>query len=168
MIDPGFCVTMARYNAWQNRQLSDQLQDLSIEELTQDRGAFFGSILSTVNHILWGDQIWMSRFDSGALPKVDAFGGTTLHSTLDPWKADRVQTDARIRRWADALNESDLAGTLTWMSGATGRQERKPRAECIVHLFNHQTHHRGQVHAMLTATGRKAPVSDLVFMPEDS
>lgn len=167
MIDRDYCVLMARYNRWQNRQLSDLLDPFSGAELTQDRSAFFGSILATLNHVLWGDHLWMSRFDGGDLPKTAVADHLSMHVTLAAWDTARVQVDERIRHWADALNPDDMQGDLTWFSGATRQRQHLPKAQCVVQLFNHQIHHRGQVHAMITATGRDAPVSDLVFMPEN-
>lgn len=167
-IDRDYCVMMGRYNAWQNRQLRDLLQTLGPEELVKDRGAFFGSILGTLSHLVWGDQIWMSRFDGGAAPELAGTESTVLVTTFDAWSDAREQMDARIGQWAAALNRSDLAGNLSWYSGAQKCDVSQPLAACAVHMFNHQTHHRGQVHAMMTAAGIAAPVSDLVFMPEDA
>ncbi len=67
MIDRDYCIAMAHYNAWQNTQLTDSLDGVGDAVLRQDRGAFFGSILGTLNHVLWGDTLWMSRFDGGLL-----------------------------------------------------------------------------------------------------
>ncbi|MDU9003843.1 DinB family protein [Sedimentitalea todarodis] len=166
-IGPEYCVMMARYNTWQNRQVFDLLRDVDPAELTRDRGAFFGSILGTLSHLLWGDHIWMSRFDGGTAPEVPGDKSTTLVPTLGAWEAERVCMDGRIRLWADALDNSDLQGDLVWYSGVADRDMSKPMAFCVVHMFNHQTHHRGQVHAMMTAAGLAAPVSDLIFMPEE-
>ncbi len=167
MIDRDYCLIMARYNAWQNGQLTDLLGALPASELTRDRGAFFGSILRTLNHILWGDQIWVSRFDGGEGPSVAAADSLDAHPTLGAWSAERFRMDGRIRLWAERLDNIDLQGELSCFSGAEGRDFKRPLAACVVQLFNHQTHHRGQVHAMLTAAGSKAPVSDIVFMPEE-
>ena len=167
MIDRNYCLTMARYNRWQNKQLEELLQPLSWDELTRDRGAFFGSIMQTLSHIYWGDWIWMSRFDGRPGPGMDGRAGLTLFPTLATWSADRFRMDGRISLWANRLDTVDLTGDLTWYSGSSGREVTKPLALLVVHFFNHQTHHRGQVHAMLTATGSKAPVSDLFLMPED-
>ncbi len=168
MIDREYCVMMARYNAWQNKQLLSYLEPLNLGELTKDRGAFFGSILATLNHILWGDQLWMSRFDGGPGPGASIPESVEMHPTLVAWSADRLRTDGRITLWAETLDTVDLQGDLHWYSGAAGRDMVKPMGQVVVHFFNHQTHHRGQVHAMLTATGSQAPVSDLAFLPEDA
>jgi uncharacterized damage-inducible protein DinB len=164
MIDRAYCQMMARYNAWQNTQLGDALKDQPLGELTKDRGAFFGSILGTLNHLLWGDLMWMSRLDGGEPPEAGIADSTARHPTLAAWSAERFRVDARIRHWAETIDNIDLKGDLSWYSGAAGRQMTKPMEACVVHMFNHQTHHRGQVHAMLTAAGLTAPVSDLIFM----
>jgi len=75
--------------------------------------------------------------------------------------------DARITLWAQSLDAVDLVGDMTWFSAVTGREFSKPLGLCVMQLFNHQTHHRGQVHAMLTAAGQKSNDTDLPFMPED-
>lgn len=167
MITPDYVRRMARYNRWQNEQLQERLAEVPAPLLKQDQGAFFGSILGTLNHILWGDQMWMSRFDT-RLPKPDAGipESPALHPTLAAWGAARVSMDGQIAQWARTLRAVDLAGELRWYSGALNRDVRKPFALCIVHLFNHQTHHRGQVHAMMTRAHISAPVSDLFAMPD--
>lgn len=167
MIGPGYCQTMARYNAWQNRQLEQMLSVFSADDLAADKGAFFGSILGTLNHILWGDRMWMSRFAGWEKPAQPGSASTEICPTIAVWSAERFRTDAKLILWADKLNAIDLAGDLVWVSGMTGQELRKPRAQCLAHMFNHQTHHRGQVHAMITASGHPAPVSDLAFLPDD-
>lgn len=167
MIDAAYVRLMARYNAWQNRQLSPVVEAMDEAELTADRGAFFGSIFATLNHLLWGDRMWMSRFDPKATPPEGGIRESVgVTPTISVWSAERFRMDGRIRLWADGLDTIALRGNLTWYSGAAGREVTKPIALCVTQFFNHQTHHRGQVHAMLTAAGRDAPVSDLFLMPE--
>jgi uncharacterized damage-inducible protein DinB len=168
MIDADFCRVMARYNRWQNAQLLKSLEPLSAEELGKDRGAFFGSILATANHVLWGDLMWMSRIEGGAAPEGGIDASTTRHLTLASWSAERFRVDARIVHWADHLDNVAIKGNLSFYSGMLGRDVTKPLDRCITHMFNHQTHHRGQIHAMITSLGAKAPVSDLFVMPEDA
>ena len=168
MIEPGYVRTMARYNAWQNRQLTAVLSDVSDDVLRKDRGAFFGSIMATLNHLLWGDTLWMSRFDTRlAPPAVEAAKHTELTPTFAVWSADRFRMDGAIRMWADTLRGLDLKTHITFRSVLLKQDFEQPLEHCVVHLFNHQIHHRGQVHAMMTAAGLEAPVSDLIFMPED-
>lgn len=166
MITPDYALTMARYNAWQNKQLKAIFQAMDQAELWADRGAFFGSIMKTASHLVWGDWIWMSRFDGGSKPDVPGAQSTDLFANREQWAIARDRMDARIVRWAEGLSSVDLGGSLTWHSGTVDADVSKPLALCVTHMFNHQTHHRGQIHAMLTAAGAKAPVSDLAFMPE--
>ncbi|EEX10897.1 DinB family protein [Ruegeria lacuscaerulensis ITI-1157] len=174
MITGAYARQMARYNRWQNSQLAGFLQELSPEELTRERGAFFGSILGTANHLLWGDWIWVSRFDKGPGPDSppDIKGGGIHESVhlcpdLDHWLSLRETIDARIGAWADTLGDDPITGALTWYSAVKNKSITMPYAECVIGFFNHQTHHRGQIHKMLTEAGSEAPVSDLVFMPQE-
>ncbi|MBW4708162.1 damage-inducible protein DinB [Roseobacter sp. YSTF-M11] len=160
---------MARYNAWQNDQLKPVLEAMSPGDLAKDRGAFFGGLLATANHLLWADTIWLSRFDpSMPAPEGGIPESVDLHPTISSWAADRFRVDGKIRFWAEGLRALDLKGELTWFSGALGREVTAPMASTVMHFFNHQTHHRGQLHAMLTAAGQKAPVSDLFIMPKEA
>jgi uncharacterized damage-inducible protein DinB len=166
MITPEYCRTMARYNAWQNEGLRRALTALPRAELERDRGAFFGSIMATANHLLWADMVWMSRLDGGSRPEGGIAGSVRLAKNVADWEAQRFRADGRIRVWADDVNAVDLVGRLTWMSGSAGREVSRPLALCVMHLFNHQTHHRGQIHAMLTQAGTELPDTDLFLMPD--
>ncbi|MFK7835854.1 MAG: DinB family protein [Sulfitobacter sp.] len=169
MIDTAHVLMMARYNAWQNKQIMDVVKVMDEDDLRADKGAFFGSILATLNHILWGDTIWMSRWcDDIAAPARDFDDWCDFTKTPGNWDAERFAMDGRMRIWAQTLSNLDLTGDLIWTSMMTGEVLRQSKAMCITHMFNHQTHHRGQVHAMLTACGQAAPTTDLVFMPENS
>ncbi|MGI3164772.1 DinB family protein [Pseudooceanicola sp. 200-1SW] len=165
MITPAYCQTMARYNSWQNSQMAAALAQLDPEALRQDRGAFFGSLLGTANHLLWADQLWLSRLTDVARPEVGMKGSPELTPTIAAWQAERFRIDGRFRLWAEGLGALDLTGDLVWHSGITGREERRPLAGIVMHVFNHQTHHRGQIHAMLTALGIDPGPTDLFLMP---
>ncbi len=174
MITGAYAREMSRYNQWQNSQLAEFLQALTSEELTRERGAFFGSILGTANHLLWGDWIWMSRFDKGPGPEsnIHRKGGGIHESVylcpdLASWLSLRKTVDIRIADWANTLGDDLITGPFTWYSAAKEGDITLPYAQCIMHFFNHQTHHRGQLHKMLTETGSEAPVSDLVFLPQE-
>ncbi len=167
MISTEYCVTMARYNAWQNRQLREVVEATEPAVLEADRGAFFGSILGTLNHVLWADRVWLARFGMGEAPGVGISESVTLTPSGQAWAVERFRADGRLMLWAERLSNVDLTGDLTWYSGAAGRAVTRPRGMLVTHLFNHQTHHRGQIHAMLTAAGLTAPVTDLFMMPED-
>ncbi|WP_425070540.1 DinB family protein [Sagittula sp. S175] len=166
-LTPDVVLMMARYNAWQNKQLQASFATLYREALTQDRGAFFGSILATANHLLWGDSIWMARFTGKGRPPGGFDESTRLTDSAEAWAVERFRLDGEILLWAEKLRAVDLTGPLSWYSGSIGAEVSKPRAQCVLHFFNHQTHHRGQIHGMLTAAGAKGPVSDLIFMPDE-
>lgn len=169
MITPAYVRLMTRYNAWQNNQVLGVFKVMPVEALTQDRGAFFGSILSTLNHLLWGDMLWLNRFDpTAAAPECGGKEALTLYRTATVWGVQRALVDHQMLVWARNVTDADLAADLTWHSDTMNRDFTMPITLCITQFFNHQTHHRGQVHAMLTSAGHEAPVTDLVFMPEDA
>lgn len=168
MIDLDYVQQMARYNSWQNEALAAATGGLSEDALREDRGAFFGSIMGTLNHLLWADRLWMSRFDGWAKPEGNIPQSVDLYPTHAAWEADRRRADDRISHWASRLRPAELRGDLTWFSGALGREVSKPIKLCVMHMFNHQTHHRGQLHAMLTSAGVTPEDTDLFAMPEES
>ena len=168
MITPAYCLTMARYNRWQNRCVIDSAETLPAAALTAPRGAFWGSILGTLSHLLWGDLVWMSRFDGGPKPALALADSAEQCADWADWRRERQATDGRIVDWAGRLTDAELAGELFWHSGALGRAVSRPKALCVAHFFNHQTHHRGQVHALLTAAGARTADTDLFVMPDEA
>ena len=148
MMRPAYVQRMARYNRWQNESLYGAADRLSDAERRSDRGAFFQSIHGTLSHILWADGIWMSRFEKSERPP----GGIQESVLLYP-------------DW-DGLKDKSLEGNLSWFSGSAQRDITRPAWELVTHFFNHQTHHRGQVHAMLTQAGGKPYETDLWLTPE--
>lgn len=169
MISKEYVLTMARYNAWQNKQIMDIFKVMDEAALHVDHKAFFRTIMGTLNHVLWADALWMNRWcDAVPAPEPTNDAGVSLTDSLGEWQVQRFRMDGRIRIWAEGLSNIELAEKLRWRSLSLNREFLQPKALCIMHMFNHQTHHRGQVHAMLTASGQDAPVSDIVFMPEDA
>ena len=167
MITPAHAQLMARYNTWQNRSLYGAADTLNDDARHQDRGAFWGSIHGTLSHVLWGDQIWMSRFAGTEAPPTH----NQPHSVpnLASWqdlKSARISFDETIETWSVGLTEAWLGADLTWYSGAAEREVTKPAWLLDTHFLNHQTHHRGQVHCMLTQTGTKPDDTDLFFLPD--
>lgn len=165
MITPEFARMMARYNSWQNGQMAGAMAQLDEAALKAARGAFFGSILRTASHLLWGDTIWMSRFEGAEPPAVDIAQSPEMFGEFEGWQQARLAMDARIEAWAGRLVQGDIDRDLIWYSGLSKAEMRKPMSVLVVHLFNHQTHHRGQISAMLTAAGQKQGPSDLPWMP---
>ena len=164
MITPDYVRAMAGYNRWQNESIYGAADTLSDDARKQQRGAFFGSIHGTLNHLLWGDQMWMSRF--AGTPKPCAPGIPASVATHEAWAdlvRERQAFDHIIQEWADGVAADWLAGDLTWFSGAAGREVTRPKWVLVTHMFNHQTHHRGQVHCMLTQCGAKPGATDLPF-----
>jgi uncharacterized damage-inducible protein DinB len=164
MITPAYVRMMADYNRWQNRNLYGTAEALSDEVRKQQRGAFFGSIHGTLNHLLWGDQIWMSRFAGTPRPKAASVPDMlNMWEIWDDLKRERAAFDEVIIGWAEKLDPRWLEGDLTWFSGNAKRERTKPKGMLVTHMFNHQTHHRGQVHCMLTQCGVKPGDTDLPF-----
>lgn len=166
MVDPAFVQLMARYNAWKNRSLCEAADQLDDEGRWRDRGAFFRSIAATFNHVLWADEVWLSRLTGSPKPPVGGRDSVTYVQDWAEFRRIRAERDAQIIAWAEAVEPAWLRGTLIWYSGAAGREMGKPRAFVIAHLFNHQTHHRGQIHAMLTAAGARPGDTDLFLVDE--
>ncbi len=167
MIDSDYVRLMAAYTGWQNRSVYEAAGALTDEARREDRGAFFGSIHATLNHLLWGDQLWLHRLAGTPAPaSPDIPGSIGQHADWAGLAADRQATDAAIQTWAARVTGEDLAGALSWHSGAIGREVIRPRWVLVVQLFNHGTHHRGQVHAMLTAAGARPEDTDVPFMPD--
>ena len=164
MITPAYVRTMAEYNAEMNRRLYHAAGRLSDAERRAERGAFWHSIHGTLGHILWGDSQWMSRFDDWPRPAV---GQRQSDHFIEDW-ADlciaRDKGDGDISRWAAKVDEAWLDADLVWFSGAAGREITAPKRLLVTHFFNHQTHHRGQAHALLTAAGQQTGDTDLFLI----
>jgi uncharacterized damage-inducible protein DinB len=158
---------MARYNAWQNQNLYGAAATLDDAERKRERGAFFGSIHATLNHILWGDQIWMHRL--AGMPRPAGAGIPDSLRQWPEWSAlrdERFRFDGAMLAWAGALDAGTLAADQVWFSAAAQREFRKPRWLLVTHMFNHQTHHRGQVHCLLTQAGARPADTDIALMPD--
>jgi uncharacterized damage-inducible protein DinB len=164
MITPAYCRTMAEYNAEMNRRLYAAANRLSDAERRADKGAFWHSLHGTLVHILWGDGQWMSRFDGWQRPQTPIKQSDHF---LEDWQelcTARVQADTDISRWADKVDDAWLDRDLTWFSGAANREISAPKRLLVAHFFNHQTHHRGQAHALITAAGEKTDDTDLFLV----
>ena len=158
---------LAGYNAWANTRLYDACAKISDADYRRDEGAFFGSLHGTLNHLLMTDRVWIARCfgpeaAQGPVPtKLDAI----LHEDFAALRTAREKEDAAITRYVRALEESDYAGMIHYVRVSTPTPQQQPRAQALAHWFNHQTHHRGQAHMLLTRLGGKdaAPELDLLF-----
>jgi uncharacterized damage-inducible protein DinB len=164
MIGVDFVGRMARYNRWQNENVYGAADRLTDAERHRERGAFFGSIHTTMCHLLWADRTWMSRFRGTSAPAPFA-DLAAQHRDWAVLKSRRSEFDAEIVGWADDLASDWLAGTFTYVSPSLGQELSAPRWTFVSHFFNHQTHHRGQIHCMLTQAGVKPADTDLPMMP---
>ena len=155
----------AAYNQWANAVIYDAAAELTEPEYRQETGAFFGSVHGTLNHILAADRIWMKRFTgSGDAPtRLDAL----LYDDLPALRQARQAEDSRIIDWIAALPEESLQNRFTYTPITNPVAITQALSPALAHFFNHQTHHRGQVHGMITACGRPAPVLDLVYFLRD-
>ncbi|CAG0974939.1 hypothetical protein BURK1_01427 [Burkholderiales bacterium] len=162
MVDADYCRLLARYNRWMNERLYAAASTLPDDERKRDRGAFFGSIHRTLAHILWGDRMWLGRFTDAPHP-VPAFGADA-HPDFAELMRERERADRDILGWAGQLAPAWLASTLGYRA-ADGRLRRLPAWIAATHLFNHATHHRGQVTALLMQSGVDPGVTDLPRLP---
>jgi uncharacterized damage-inducible protein DinB len=164
MITPAYIRTMAAYNAEMNRRLYGAAARLSEAERRAPRGAFWGSIHATLTHILWGDRQWMSRFDNWPKPDTPIKQSAQMIDNFAELSAVREKADTDITRWAHKVDDAWLGEDMVWFSGAANREMRAPKGLLVAHFFNHQTHHRGQAHAMLTAAGQETGDTDLFLL----
>lgn len=168
MMDKNFARTMARYDRWQNQSLIAAADKLTDEERWEERGAFFGSIAETLNHIFWDHHVWLARQrgDSASASEIGSrHPYTATPRGWNEYKRARAALDNEIKKWCDTLTESDLSREVEWMRG--GNPVRTAFWFNLFHMFNHATHHRGQVHAMLTSAGIDPGSTDLPMLPKD-
>ena len=149
---------LARYNALANRRLYEACARLPDDELKKRRLAFFGSIHGTLNHIMVGDRIWLARFAGEEVPSTNL--DAVLYEDFGELKEARDKEDSRIEAFAAGIDEWFLKGTIRYVNNE-GRTLEDPVELLVAHFFNHQTHHRGQVHDMLSQTEVPPPVLDL-------
>ena len=165
MISAEYCRLMARYNSWQNASQVTAADGLTHADRWKDRGAFFKSIAATLNHLYWADALMLQRLKGNERPEQNIKHSLTSPSDWDDFKTLRLQRNEEIETWAAHLRDMDLDGMVAWYPGGGPTRIEKPKALCAVSLFNHQTHHRGQIHAMLTAAGAEPQPTDLPMLP---
>jgi uncharacterized damage-inducible protein DinB len=164
MVNPAFVRTMAAYNAEMNRCIYGASERIPDEKRREDRGAFWGSLHGTLCHLLWGDRMWMSRFDGWLKPDVIQKQSAGLINDFAELRRARIDADQKISAWAERIDEAWLAEDQVWFSASVQKELRQPRGLLVTHFFNHQTHHRGQAHAIITACGEKTGDTDLFLV----
>ncbi len=168
MMSPEWLGALARYNRWMNDKLYGLAATLTDEARKRDAGAFFKSIHGTFNHILLADRVWLARFTGVSIP--EGFMGPSgirsldqeLYSDFEELRRERTLTDDELSAWVSGLTPERLAAPLVYMR--RGQKLETPLWWAIAHVFNHQTHHRGQVTTLLTQLGCDPGVTDLFAM----
>ena len=160
---PELAQDLAAYNVWMNEKIYTCASKLADADRKLDRGAFFGSVHGTLNHILLADKLWMGRFtgEPFSVPALDV----ELHSDFLELQKDRVATDKAITAYAAALTREKLATDLHYTSMVNPEPRRYELWLAVAHFFNHQAHHRGQISTLLHQAGIDPGVTDLVFLP---
>ncbi len=154
---------MAQYNRWMNGKLYAVCGEIPDDKRKADLGAFFKSIHGTLNHLLWGDRIWLWRFTDHPFPVTPI--GEEIYADFTELQAEREKIDEFILRWADALREDWLNKPFEFISRLDGKTRRAPARVFVTQLFNHQTHHRGQVTTLIKQLGYDPGATDIPWMP---
>ncbi|WP_133717861.1 DinB family protein [Methylocaldum gracile] len=163
MYELSYYETMAEYNAWMNEKLYRVCAEIPDELRKKDLGAFFGSIHGTLNHLLHADLIWMGRL--AGQPLTTAALGQELYSAFDDLRRERETMDRKILDWTRTLSPERLAQPFTYTSLSDRKTRTRPFWLLVAHLFNHQTHHRGQLTTLLSQLGLDYGVTDLPWLP---
>ena len=164
MHDPAFFRMMAEYNQWMNEKLYAICGELSDDERKRDRGAFFKSIHGTLDHLLYGDRAWLARFTDrpANVPEL----GAELYCDFEQLRRDRREIDRSIIEWTSTLTADWLEAPFEYISKVDDKTRTLPAWTLVVHMFNHQTHHRGQLTTLLRQAGRDPGVTDLPWLPD--
>jgi uncharacterized damage-inducible protein DinB len=163
VISVEYCQLLARYNRWMNERMYASAAALPDAQRKRDRGAFFGSIHRTLNHILWADCVWIGRFTG--VPCTVAAYGADMFEDFEQLQRERESTDTRILDWAGRLTPEWLAGQLEYRAASDGKLRRTPAWIAATHLFQHAVHHRGQVSTLLKQAGQDPGITDLPYLP---
>jgi uncharacterized damage-inducible protein DinB len=166
-MSPEWLGALARYNTWMNEKLYALSATLSDDERKRDRGAFFKSIHGTLNHLLLADRVWLARFTGATVPEGFLGPGIRsldqeLYADFDELRKERALTDGKLSAWVAELTPERLSAPLVYMR--RGQKQEFPLWHAVAHVFNHQTHHRGQVTTLLMQRGCDPGVTDLVAM----
>jgi uncharacterized damage-inducible protein DinB len=156
---------LARYNAWANRRLYEAVGLLPEAEYMRERPAFFGSIHATLNHVLVGDRLWIARVEEREPPKLAL--DQILYGDLVALRVARLAEDEHIANVVSGIPEERLDELLHYRT-TKGEPQRTPLRVVLGHFFNHQTHHRGQVHGLLSQTTVAPPPLDLIYFLRES
>ncbi|WP_349360868.1 DinB family protein [Stappia sp.] len=157
---------LAQYNEWANARLIADARKLTDEEYHRDLGAFFRSVHGTLDHLLVADLVWMQRFTGEGDP-LDSLD-EALTEDLGELAKRREKLDARLRSFVETSSEADFLRNILYRTIRRPLVTEQPLGAALMHVFNHQTHHRGQVHAFLTMLGQTPQALDLIYFQRDS
>ncbi|AFZ34015.1 DinB family protein [Stanieria cyanosphaera PCC 7437] len=157
--------TMAQYNQWMNQKLYQICADIPDSKRKENLGAFFKSIHGTLNHLLYGDLAWMGRF----LGKPFTITKTSeeLYSDFEQLRQKREETDLQIIEWSKNLQPQWLEQPFKYTSNVDHQTRILPTWLLVTHMFNHQTHHRGQLTTLLSQFGYNPGITDLPWLPNN-
>lgn len=159
---------LARYNQWANRRIYAACAALPESEYMRPRESFFGSIHATLNHILVGDRIWLGRFTGHPASGIHALD-QILYGELAGLRVAREAEDAQIINFCDALDLPTLNSMLRYQPmDESAPKVGVPMRLAIGHCFNHQTHHRGQAHGLISQTAVPPPSIDLIYFARET
>lgn len=166
-MNPEWLAALARYNRWMNDKLYGLAATLSDDERKRDRGAFFKSIHGTFNHLLVADRVWLSRFQGVEAPDGFMAPGVRsldheLYSDFDELRRERASTDAELSGWISQVTPEQLQAPLIFVR--RGQRQEFPLWWSVAHVFNHQTHHRGQITTLLSQQGHDIGSTDMIAM----
>ena len=164
-MDTTYFQTMARYNRWMNEKVYAICAEMSDEERKLDRGAPFKSIHGVLNHLLLTDRVWLGRFTGKPFPAQSL--DQELYSDFEELRHERANTDDAIDAWLATLTPEVLSGNLTFTRMSVPGERTVSMRKTVQHIFNHQTHHRGQITAMIEQAGYDCGVTDLLQMPDE-
>jgi uncharacterized damage-inducible protein DinB len=163
MITADYCLMMARYNRWMNERLYALLAEMPDDERKRDRSAFFRSIHGTLNHLLWGDRMWLGRFIDE--PCTAPAFGDDMFADFAQLQREREITDQKMLNWAGTVTADWFASTITYTSKVDGKTREIPAAVATIHMFNHESHHRGQLTTLMKQAGCDPGITDLPWLP---
>ncbi|MBI5924955.1 MAG: damage-inducible protein DinB [Aquabacterium sp.] len=158
-----YAVGMAHYNRWMNGKLYDAAATLSDEQRKADRGAFFKSVHGTLNHLLLGDGAWLQRMQGQAVTMTSP--SQELHEDFDTLRTAREAMDQALLDWAASLTAVEATCSFSFFSVVYQKQITMPYVAAVMQIFNHQTHHRGQITTLLSQFGVDVGVTDIPLMP---
>ena len=154
---------MAQYNQWMNRKIYYVCESIPDADRKKDLGAFFKSIHGTLNHILYGDIAWLERLRDNSITKRNV--GQEMFNDFGLLRKEREKTDTEILEWTEILNLEKLNSQHRYTSNVDSKTRELPIWVLVTHMFNHQTHHRGQVTTLIKQLGYDPGVTDIPRIP---